>query len=628
MAFLVLQAGGAVLAATVGGMAASAAGLPTMLGGLLVGIAAGLCMPDHVGAALHGAAFCGVATIAAVLVLFRLGLEADLRICVRRSFAGLSAAICGAALSFVLGDVCAVCLLPTLFESEFGYLAQLPLSAAWSEATPLCMGIAAVATSASMAAKMLAGRGRIATDEGACVMSGALIDNALLIAALAACGVAAAGHTMSAPAMAAVAVSAYVAGGVFGRTRWRGVLEESLAPVGALVAPAFFCMAGMLVEWSWPMLAFGLAYALVAVVAKVVGCAFPSLVFGFGATGALRVGLGMTPRGEAALVVACLGLVGGFVPPEALGAVAVMVLLSAVVSHFALMGLCGRGGRGPGADEQQKVAFELPDVRVAKFVIRRLVNELRREGFKAIRHVDEPALSIWQMVMGPKDMILTRRGRSFQMECSQADEAVVSQAWMEVVSEMSELARTISKPVLRRSEAIKAERPAPARPAVAPSDVVRCVQNYVMEPSFRAHSKREAIERLIALVVERYPDRVKNVDLVRKAVFAREESMPTGLNNGVAVPHGRTDEVTDVVGAVALVDNSENENGIIPDYEMIDHSKVQIIVLTLVPESIRTPYLQVMAFISQLMRSEESREALLACTTADEMRRFFRSSNE
>ena len=158
--------------------------------------------------------------------------------------------------------------------------------------------------------------------------------------------------------------------------------------------------------------------------------------------------------------------------------------------------------------------------------------------------------------------------------------------------------------------------------------MVRCVQNYVMEPSFRAHSKREAIERLIALVVERYPDRVKNVDLVRKAVFAREESMPTGLNNGVAVPHGRTDEVTDVVGAVALVDNSENENGIIPDYEMIDHSKVQIIVLTLVPESIRTPYLQVMAFISQLMRSEESREALLACTTADEMRRFFRSSNE
>jgi mannitol/fructose-specific phosphotransferase system IIA component (Ntr-type) len=82
--------------------------------------------------------------------------------------------------------------------------------------------------------------------------------------------------------------------------------------------------------------------------------------------------------------------------------------------------------------------------------------------------------------------------------------------------------------------------------------------------------------------------------------------------------------VNAIVGAVALVDNSENENGSIPDYEMIDHSKVQIIVLTLVPESAQSPYLQLMAYISHALHTGKGYEKLLTCKTSEEMRRFFR----
>jgi mannitol/fructose-specific phosphotransferase system IIA component (Ntr-type) len=147
-----------------------------------------------------------------------------------------------------------------------------------------------------------------------------------------------------------------------------------------------------------------------------------------------------------------------------------------------------------------------------------------------------------------------------------------------------------------------------------------------MLPGFKATSKNEAIEKMIEAVADAYPQRVTDVDSVKKAVFAREASMPTGLDCGIAVPNGRTDSVTGIIGAVAVIDNSENENGTIADYETIDHSAIQIIVLTVAPETAQTPYLQLMAFISRALRSNSGHEKLVACRTEDEMRRFFHSA--
>ena len=173
----------------------------------------------------------------------------------------------------------------------------------------------------------------------------------------------------------------------------------------------------------------------------------------------------------------------------------------------------------------------------------------------------------------------------------------------------------------RKSERLPLSASDPSSPMIDD-----CIRNYAMEPAFKAHSKNEAIEKLVEIVAARFPQQVKNVAEVKRSVFAREKSMPTGLDNGIAVPHGRTNSVKSIVGAIALVDNSENENGIIPDYEMIDHSKLQIIILTLVPESVQEPYAQVMAFINRTLRNDESREQLLECKTQEEMRKFFNSA--
>lgn len=148
------------------------------------------------------------------------------------------------------------------------------------------------------------------------------------------------------------------------------------------------------------------------------------------------------------------------------------------------------------------------------------------------------------------------------------------------------------------------------------------LENYVLLPRFKAQCKQEAIEKLIAAVASSFPNLVKDIDKARTAVFAREALMPTGLDHGIAVPHGRTDGVSEIVGAVALVDNTANENGIIPDYETIDHSRLQILFLTIAPDSTNTQYLQLMAYICRLLRNESMRRNLLSCKTADEMHSF------
>ena len=153
--------------------------------------------------------------------------------------------------------------------------------------------------------------------------------------------------------------------------------------------------------------------------------------------------------------------------------------------------------------------------------------------------------------------------------------------------------------------------------------IKKYIDNFVMVPAFRADSKKEAIERLVEIAGEKLPEIVINVEHAKQAVFEREESMPTGLDNGIAVPHGRTDGVSQISGVLALVDNSENDNGIIPDYDTIDHSKIQILCLTLIPDSISTPYLQLLAAFIRVLQEADNREQLLSCKTSVEMRKFF-----
>ena len=431
----------------------------------------------------------------------------------------------------------------------------------------------------------------------------------------------------------AMIIGAYVMGLALSRTDLKHMIQETLAPVYTFLVPIFFCVMGMMVDctalMSKPVLIFGAIYTVLAVIAKVAGCALPSLFCGFNLIGSLRIGAGMIPRGEVALIIAGLGLSNGYLSQEVFGIGIMMTLITTVVAPPMLVGLFNikrdgiRGQRKANTEGSRPFSFQLSSVSVAQLMVERLVKAFQREGF--FTHLLNAEENIWAIQMDDFEISMRRDGDTIRFECSPEEESLVMTAWMEVVGEIRDIAQSIAKPVRQDDLETLMKDEAELKKSIG-GGVSRYVQRFVMLPGFKATSKNEAIEKMIHAMSDAYPQRVTDIDSVKKAVFAREASMPTGLDCGIAVPHGRTDAVTGIIGAVAVIDNSDNENGTIADYETIDHSAIQIIVLTVAPETAQAPYLQLMAFISRALRFNNGYEKLMACKSEDEMRRFFHSA--
>ncbi len=428
----------------------------------------------------------------------------------------------------------------------------------------------------------------------------------------------------------AMIIGAYVMGLALSRTDLKHPIQEMLTPVYTFLVPIFFCAMGMMVDvtalCSKPVLLFGGVYTAVAVLAKVVGCMVPSMCCGFNALGGLRVGAGMVPRGEVALIIAGLGLSSGYLTQEIFGIGILMTLVTTIVAPPALVGLFApkaKGVRHPkaGGKESREICFELGSVDVAKLMLERLVGEFREEGFFTTLLSRED--SIWEVAMDDMEIVIRRDDCNICVSCTPAEEAIVMTAWMEVASEMNDLARLISKPI-RRQDVDRMLAKTATEVRTGRSGVGRYLQGFVMLPKFRASSKEEAIEKMVAEIAAACPRHVRNADAAIQAVLHREASMPTGLDHGIAVPHGRSPDVVGIAGAVAILDNEGTVNGCLPDYETIDNSPVSIVVLTLANSETQTPYLQLMSYISKALRGNNGYEKLRSCKTADEMRRFFR----
>ena len=736
MMFLVLQIGIIIFAARLGGSVASLLRLPSILGELAAGIAIGPWALGGIGfgdgifqyGLFHGGALkainavadggimpmfgtnagnhavfdatspalYGIATLASVILLFLSGLETNLKMFIKYSFVGTLVGLGGVIVSFVLGDLCAVWLLPKFFP-HFAMLGSMPLAQAMTQEAPLYMGIMSTATSVGITARILSEKKKMDSEEGTTIMAGAVIDDVLGLIVLAiGNGIIAADHAAEAlgesagmnwGAIGVVAVKAfgvwlvatvvcvlaarkiakflkscsnsialvatlafglslvlagffeymglamiigaYVMGLGLSRTDLKHPIQEMLTPVYTFLVPVFFCVMGMMVDLSAlcskPVLAFGAIYTVLAVAAKVLGCMVPSVCCGFNLLGGLRVGAGMVPRGEVALIIAGLGLSHGYLTQEIFGIGILMTLVTTVVAPPALVALFKPKAKGvrkphPSKDGSREVAFELSDGDVAELMMGKLLAEFRNEGFfvTCLSQSDH----IWEVALDAMELSIRRCGKTISFECTPAEEAIVMTAWMEVVSQINDLARAIAKPI-RRDQVEKMIASSEAAPR-GHEAVGRYVQGFVMLPKFRATSKQDAIEKLVAAIAKACPNHVKDEKAAVAAVLKREASMPTGLDHGIAVPHGRTASVLGIAGAVALVDNSGTAAGCLPDYETIDKSPVKIIVLTIANDEKQAPYLQLMSFISRALRAEDGAARLATCTTADEMKKFFR----
>ena len=107
----------------------------------------------------------------------------------------------------------------------------------------------------------------------------------------------------------AAIVGAFFAGLIFADFAPQWDLLPRVTGITEFLAPFFFFAIGTRLNakiFTGNILIAAITVSLLAIISKVVGCGLPLL--GEGWTIALRVGVGMTPRGEVALIVALVGL--------------------------------------------------------------------------------------------------------------------------------------------------------------------------------------------------------------------------------------------------------------------------------------------------------------------------------
>ena len=128
-------------------------------------------------------------------------------------------------------------------------------------------------------------------------------------------------------------------------------------------------------------------------------------------------------------------------------------------------------------------------------------------------------------------------------------------------------------------------------------------------------SKDDIIEKMVDLVGT--SPKVLDIDKVRKAIFERERIMSTGVGNGFAIPHGKTDAVSDIVAGFAVTERPI-------DYESLDEKPVRLVFLLVGKDNLVGPHIKLLSRISRLMNKEEFRRKLLEQPSPADILELFR----
>lgn len=132
---------------------------------------------------------------------------------------------------------------------------------------------------------------------------------------------------------------------------------------------------------------------------------------------------------------------------------------------------------------------------------------------------------------------------------------------------------------------------------------------------FDPADKWEAIHALVDHLVDRGRIDAAAAEPVREAVLARERSMSTGMELGVAIPHAAVDELPEIVGAMGIV---RREGGL--DFESIDGQATQVIVLLVIPKAQKLLHIRTLADIARVLAKDAVRERLMAAGDVEEAR--------
>lgn len=413
----------------------------------------------------------------------------------------------------------------------------------------------------------------------------------------------------------AMIIGAYVTGLSLSSTDIAPIIQERIRGLYDFFVPIFFAVMGMMVNvgemLSKEVLIFGAIYTVVAILAKVFGCAFPAMLMGFNFKGGLRIGCGMIPRGEVALIIAGIGLTAGILDEKLFGVVILMTLVTTLVAapflNFSLS-LPGRGTRKETTTEDGiTLSWDFGSDEIADLVVDMLLKNLRNEGFYVqMMNINE---GISQARKGSTVLSIKEEENIVTIETSAEAEAFVKTSMYEMILGVIDLINNLKKGfdgIALKKDILDSD----ATDADSDNQFKKLIKPEVIIANSKAETKDDLLKEMVLLLSN--TGNVRDWELVLSDVLSREKIMSTGMEKGIAIPHAKSDGVIAPCVAVCV-----KKDGI--DFGSIDKEPSKIFFMIVSPKKANSPHLQMLASISSIVRNKETLSKILEAKNSDEI---------
>ncbi len=137
--------------------------------------------------------------------------------------------------------------------------------------------------------------------------------------------------------------------------------------------------------------------------------------------------------------------------------------------------------------------------------------------------------------------------------------------------------------------------------------------------NLQGKEKKDVLNEMVDALVK--TKKISGKDKVVKILMDREELGSTGIGSGVAIPHGKTDEVDNVVISLA-----SSKQGI--EFESLDGEPVYLVFLLLAPVESTGVHLKALAKISRILKDKHFRQSLRDAKTAEEALKILKEEDE
>ncbi|MZH47212.1 MAG: PTS sugar transporter subunit IIA [Nitrospinae bacterium] len=129
-------------------------------------------------------------------------------------------------------------------------------------------------------------------------------------------------------------------------------------------------------------------------------------------------------------------------------------------------------------------------------------------------------------------------------------------------------------------------------------------------PDLKGANKEEVLREITDFL--KTQDLIKDKEALLKTLIEREKLGSTGIGENVAIPHGKSDELSQIVTVFA-----RSLNGV--DFEALDQKPVHFVCMVIAPSNSTGQHLKALARISRIFKNQNLRDGILNLKNADEI---------